>query len=287
MSGIIIFISTIGFVLSENNFKTFQKQNIDENYLETLRKAASLECLKNSHCLENYECLSNKCIESNQLTFCQDVKLSIPITDLKIGSPINADKRVLTRTELPYFLSDGELVEIIDKKVVEYLYSPVILVGDSKINLENQDYLIKTSYNSTHNETLYSYKMFFSKGIDFSNKNLQGQILRVLGDEYVIGDDSKSSNIFLISHEKKIELQDQKNLIVNSEVISGTHINLNKNSKGDISEFEIIFNNRGEDKEIIRYGEKYTAQALDRIELHFDNANFTEIPDISIGGRCE
>lgn len=183
---------------------------------------------------------------------------------IEVGKPINIAKKVLTRKDLPYLLSDGEIVEIIDDELIEYLYSPVILIGENKIEKKDNDYFIKTN-----NESIYTLRISFSIGIDFSSKNIQGQVLRVLGKEYVIGKDSTNSVIELVSDKKTIKLQNEEN------------IKITQDKNGNVIIIEISFSPQNN----IKVEENFAELTFEAVKLSFNNVN-GDFADVEIGRKC-
>lgn len=282
---VLLSLIVLSFILSKTGFAIYQASAISEEYLETLRLKANVECLQNSQCLEGYECMNTKCVNIDSVNLCPDTSLSTSATPLKVGDSINSGKRVLSYSDLPYLLADGRIVEIVNNETIEYLYSPAILIKDSKIEKENGNYVIKQKSNS---EVLV-YRFSFSKNVDFSSKSMKGQALRILGKEYVIGDDSTNSAIYLIADKEKIELESGGNVRIGtfSKAVEGTSVNMLKDERG-IAMFEIIFKMQGNinnNKYSIGTGEKYIDPVFNTVKLSFNNVN-NEFADIRIGGNC-
>lgn len=250
------------FVFFSSSF-AIQTSALNQNELENLKLKAQVECLQNSQCSGSQECLGNQCVEKSEIDSCKNVGLSTASRNLKEGDSINSVKRVLTRIDLPYLLSDGELVDIVDGKAVEYFYSPIITVGDNKIEKENGDYIIK------NDGPLYTYKLTFSNPVDFSNKNIHGQVLKILGEEYLIGKNSDNSNIELISKNKNLKLKDADNIKI-------TH-----DENRNVLSIEIDFDSLNK----IKVRENYSDSLLNKTKLSFDNFS-GEFADVKIGGIC-
>ena len=277
---VLVIISTLSFVLSQNNPVVYQGDIINENYLESLRLEANVECLQNSQCSEGYECVANKCLETKKINNCKDIGLSTSTRRLKDGDFLNAYKRVITGAQLSDLLTNGELVEVVDNQLIEYFYTQVILIGNSKIEKEDLDYLIKTN----SNEPIYILRITFSKSVDFSSRNIQGQVLRILGKEYVIGTDSTNSVISLISNTEEIKLEKLKNVKMNSNSLSGTIANIEKDSNGEVAVFEIAFNMP--DNSNIKVGKNAADSVFDAIKLSFNSVDVNDFADVRIGGKC-
>jgi hypothetical protein len=280
-----VLVSMVGFVISQDESENYQASSVDELYLESLRLAANLECLKDSHCFAGFQCVDNNCISGEKVDSCESVKLSTPISDLRIGRPINIDKGVITNYELPNLLADGEFVEVVDGKVVEYLYTPFIVIGSSTIEEENLDYVVRTD---SDDGFIYKLKIAFSKNVDFSNKNIQGQILRVLGKEYVIGVASTNSDIYLISEDRSIKLEDGKKARIGPSPtpLEGTLINMIKDSEGKVAMIEVTFNDKGDERRDMKLGEPYNDPVFENLKLSFNYFGGEGASDIRLGGNC-
>jgi len=259
---ILVVVSTILFI-PKLNFTGFAIKTIESSYLEELRLNVEVECLQNSQCNEGFECVGNKCIDEKEIDICQEFKLYSGGTKLKIGEPINSVKNVITHAQLPYLLSSGEIVEEINKELIEHVYLQIIFIGENKIEKENEEYSIKID-----NEPAYVYKLVFSKAVDFSSENIQGQVLRILGKEYIIGDKSDNSKIYLVSEDKEILLKD------------GENVKVNVNERGDVLAFEIGFDLQNN----LKVKEDVLDSVFDSIKFSFND--FNNFADVRIGGNC-
>jgi len=284
---VLVLCIVLGFSLPQTGFAIHQEQMIDEVYLENLRVKANLECLKNSHCSGGYDCMNNKCINSNEINLCRYVGLWGVNHKLEIGQPINSVKEYFNHFKFPFLLAKGKIVEINEsEEVIEYWYVPSIFVGSSMIKKENDNYLIKSESNS--NEFSYIFRFAFLKSVNFSSKNIRGQILRILGKEYVIGEKSTNSIIYLFSDDKMIKLEDGENVKLGTslESVKGTSVKMIRSFNEKIAMFEIAFNEQGEDKESIRIGESYVDPVFNSVNLSFNNVYTNEFVDVRIGGSC-
>jgi len=263
---ILIITIAIGFMLPKTGFVISQDDVIDRDYLESLRVKAEVGCLQNSQCSEGFECVANFCIDKKEINLCKERSLSLPARKLEVGKPINSEVEALIDKDLPYLLSDGELVEIIDGKTIEYFYVQTIFIGINKIEEENENYFIKKE----NNEPLYTYKLFFSNGVDFSSKNIQGQVLRILGKEYVIGEKSTNSEIELISADNTIQLSNNKNI----------KITIDKN--GDVIKIEALYFSQDE----MKTNDNSLDDVFNSIKFSFNSVDKDGFADIRIGENC-
>lgn len=259
--GLVAFLALV--ILPKTGFAISRDETIDVNYLNKLKQNAGVECLQNSQCADDFECISNSCVDKKKINPCQSVNLYTPTRKIKYGDSINSVKEVLTKDQLPYLLSDSELVEIIDDKIIEYFYSSIILIGDNKVEKENNEYIIK------NNAPVYTYKLTFSKPVDFSNKNIHGQTLRLFGEEYVISEESDNPEIKLISNKKTIILEDRGN--------TGIY----RDEKGNVVRVEILFNSL----ENIRADNSFSDSTFNSVKLSFQQTD-DSFADVKFGGVC-
>lgn len=272
------FLTTI--FLSEFILGSSKEDNNQTDYLEEARLLANVECLQNSQCSKDCECIANKCIEIKEISKCQSVDLTTPTRKLREGYSLNAYKRVITQAQLPHLLAVGELVEIKDSQLIEYFYIQNILISDYKIEKEKSNYVIKTN----PNKPLYTLRVTFSNNVDFSDEKIQGQVLRILGNEYIIGKESTNSAIYLVSDDKEIELKKSENVKINSGLINGAITNIMNDSNGKVARFEVAFY-ISDKKDIVIKGDAING-VFDSIRLSFDPANINDLIDARIGGKC-
>lgn len=292
MKGLVLLVTLIlsviilifSLVFSQMILATNAVSPIDKDYLDSLKLQAKVECLQNSQCLDGFECIYNKCIDKNSINICKKISLSTHTRKLEEGSAINSIKEVITNSELPYLLNDGEIVEILNGDLIEHLYRQDILIGDYKLEKENEGYFIIANNSS---EPIYTLRITFSKGVDFTSGNIKGQVLRILGKEYTIGEDSTNSFIYLISNNKTIRLEDGKNVEVNSfsNPIKETYVSIANDADGNVVMFEIKFTMQEKNKDNIGVRENYMDSVSNAINLSFNYAD-DEFADVRIGGNC-
>jgi len=255
------------FVVASENLNIFDKgyfdEEINENYLNELKEQAKVECLQNSQCSEGFDCVDNSCIDRTKIDLCKKVSLSTNARPLIIGNPINSAKRILTKTDLRDLLTDGEIIEINERReVVKHPYTSYIEVGDALVKEGIENYVV-----GGEDELLFSYKLVFSKSIDFSKSQIHGQVLRIFGKEYLIGSDSTNSVIILISENKTVELSD-KNIVIE------------RDSGGFIYSFEKKFEGS------LGVGEKHSDTFFEEVELSFNSLDINGLADVTFGGIC-
>ena len=237
-------------------------QSINSPTLKTLKEKAEVECLQNSQCSEDEECINNACINQSLINSCSKISLNTPTRKLKEGDSINSIKEILTKTQLPYLLSGGEFVEIVNGEPIEYFYVSYLVIGDNKIKKE-------TDYILDNQNPIYTYKIVFSKGVDFSNPHLQGQILRIFGEEYTLSTNSNKSIIELISDNKIVVLQD------------GDYTQITKDEKGNVLVIEFLVSSSNKIKNMEFVQDSFFNSSKLSFK-HLEN-NFVEI---EVGGNC-
>jgi len=283
----LIIISLSLIILPKSTITGFSvyQNSVNEEYLDALKVKAKVECLKNSQCSEGFECVENKCVDKKEVDVCEEVRLYSDGTKLRLGYSLNSVKRVFTDGQLPYLLTDGEIVEIVNEKLIEYFYVQAIYIGDNTIENENSSYVINNSGNN-----IFTYNLIFSKAVDFSSENIQGQALRILGKEYVIDKKSDNSKIILVSDDKKIRLEDWKKAKVKRGLffneVKGNFVKINKGEGGKVIGFEIGFDLESKDEKKLKIRESYDESVFEGVKISFDNVNDYGFADVRIGGRC-
>ncbi len=267
---ILLGASIFKVILPIIGFSIFQKDIVNEKYLENLKLNVGLECLKNSQCDKGSECVDNSCIEKLKINDCESTDLYFRAIKLMRGDSINSLKSIITDTELPYLLPDGELVEIVEGKIIEHFYTQTIIIGNNPIEEDKGYYLIKTK----SDEPIYTYILTFSKDVDFSNKKIQGQVLRILGKEYVIGSKSNNDKIELISEDKKITLEDNNN-----------KISILKSSEDNVLSINVPFYVDSKVGNIKAMGNNVD-NIFDSVKLSFNYVSTEGFADVKIGRNC-
>lgn len=285
----ILFLCSVLAITLQDNIAITGEVTIDPTYLNELKEQSKVECLQNSQCSEDKECVENRCIKKEIIDLCKEEKLFTPVRRISIGQPINIIKEAVTDTELPYLLSDGLITEEIDGELIEHFYTQVIWIDDNKVEKQENIHLLKIGYQA--DDFAYKLKITFSKPVDFSSKNIQGQILRILGKEYAISGSSTGSVIHLTATDKtKIKLKNGEGLKKGEGVllgsVKGTAVNIMEDSEGKVIMFEILFNEQGKDKNNLLVTEEYIDPAFDAIKLSFNKIYDENFVDARVGGNC-
>jgi|SRR3989344_2334238 len=272
-------IAMFSFVFSQQENSIYRVSTKSEGYYNGLRSAVNVECLKNSQCSEAQECISAKCVEKNTIDLCQESKIAPISQRLRVGDSISAFRKTFTDARLPYLLSNGVIVESVKNNITEHYYMQFIMLGDNKFEKNNGQYSVRIDNQSTF---LYKYKIYFSKDVDFSNKNILGQTIRILGKEYIIEENSNNTEIYFNSNERRIELQHENQAIVGSQIIEGTKVTFIKGSTDHVSGIEVDF----APLDNLYSTEKYVDPIFGSIEFSFNSVDATETADMTLGGKC-
>lgn len=120
---------------------------------------------------------------------------------LYYGDNINAGLAQLSSSHLPKVLADGKVVDL---KGVEYGYTQAIKIasvassyGTSGGDLNDPALILQVGTEAT-TAPLYNYTLSFTKNLNVSDDtNVQGQKIKILGVDYVIGASSTSSTLYL------------------------------------------------------------------------------------------
>jgi hypothetical protein len=133
------------------------------------------------------------------------VNLATSGNKLYYNSTLNVARTSLTKTELPNLLADGEVV---DDSGTTYAYTQSIAPGSKKIeygtsggDLDDPALLIEvgapTNVADLDANRLYEYSVSFSKEINVSSGDVQGNEIEILGQKFVLGSSSTSTTLYL------------------------------------------------------------------------------------------
>jgi hypothetical protein len=116
------------------------------------------------------------------------------------GDSLNAAKTSVGSSEMPTVLADGKVVDL---SGVEYKYTQTIILGDT-VNVygtsggDIKDPTLYLDVGTTASDPLYNYTLSFTKNLNVSDSvNVQGQKIKILGVDYVIGASSTNSTLYL------------------------------------------------------------------------------------------
>ncbi len=113
---------------------------------------------------------------------------------------LNVARSSLSSSDMPSVLGDGK---VIDLKGTEYSYTQIILPGQTSTAFDKSsgdltDPALYINTGTTATSPIYNYTLRFNKNINVSDDtNVQGQKVKILGVDYVIGSGSTNSTLFL------------------------------------------------------------------------------------------
>ena len=272
----------IFFTTAQTGKINYNVNSIDEKYLEEIRLQLNLDCLKDSQCLEGYRCVKRNCVRNEEANSCESISLAPVSTPLFIGQPLNSYRQAFTETNLPTLLADGTIAILENGNITEYNYAQVLFSGNAKLRSENGQAVIKVI--ESIEGYAYKYRLYFSRDINFSNKETRGQTLKILGKEYVIGSDSTNSDLYLISNERQIKLEDSRRVMVGQREVIGTTALMIKGETGNVAIIEILFNKGGVERSSISSGSSYSDPAFNSSELSFHS--YSDRAFLTLGGKC-
>jgi uncharacterized protein YuzE len=276
-----LFILTIsGIVISQSQSVVYNVDPISKSDLENIRALLKVECLQNSQCSNGYECINNNCIGGERINSCKDISLAPVSTPLFIGQSLNTYREAFTETNLPDLLSDGTIAVLENGNVTEYNYAQVIFSGSAKLRSQNGQVSLRAT--ESPNDFFYKYKIYFSNGLDFSSRFVRGHSLRILGNEYVIGNDSTNSDLYLVSAERQIKLDNLRRIMVGQNEISGSDVSIDRDNNGNVISIEIIFNKGGVERQLVTVGDSYSDPIFNSSIISFNS--YGDRASITIGG---
>jgi len=194
-------------------------------------------------------------------------------------------KNVLTDSELPNLLADGEFDS--NETIIEY--TQVILAGSIKIEnstsngyLNSSKILIEVGTNPYN--YLYKYKLTFSKSVDFSSKEIQDKNINILGENYTINSNSINNKIILNKKgsDYNLVLENNQSININNDIINGTYVYIN-NRFGNVTNFELSFAMQNPEKDYILVGGYYDNPVFENLRLFFKSYSAEKGAEIYIG----
>jgi len=129
------------------------------------------------------------------------VNLATSARKLYYGDAINSARTSISSSDLPKVLGDGK---VLDLKGVEYGYTqsikPMAAIvssyGTSGGDLSDPALILQVGTDAT--APLYNYTLSFTKNLNVSDDtNVQGQKIKILGVDYVIGASSTNTTLYL------------------------------------------------------------------------------------------
>jgi len=116
------------------------------------------------------------------------------------GDGVNASKSSLSSSEMPTVLADGKVTDL---SGIDYKYTQYIVFGDTPNVFgtsggDLNDPVLYLDVGTTATDPIYNYSLSFTKNINVSDAtNVQGQKIKILGVDYVLGASSTNSTLYL------------------------------------------------------------------------------------------
>ena len=139
----------------------------------------------------------------------QQKSLMTSARKLYYGDAINEPIASLSATELPNVLEDGTFTDLAG---TQYDYTQTVTVGDitstfstSSGDLDDPVMLLNVGTDAV--DGLYNYTLSFTKNLNVSDStNVQGQKIKILGVDYVIGSSSTNTTLYLYGSGETVSL---------------------------------------------------------------------------------
>jgi len=143
--------------------------------------------------------------------------LSTPNTKLYLGDAINTARQTLTKANLPTTLASGVFT---DDAGTNYNYDLYIAVGSKTITFgtsgsDIDDPTLYVDAGTDSSAPLYTSSVVFSKPLNVSDSDVQGNVIKLFGNEYTIGSGSTNSALILYGSSNAQTISEGASVTVN------------------------------------------------------------------------
>ncbi len=143
--------------------------------------------------------------------------LSTANTKLYLGDAINTAKQTVTKGELPTILASGVFS---DDTGTNYNYDQYIVVGSSVITFGNsgsdiEDPTLYIAAGTSYGSPLYTTRVVFTKPLNVSSSDVQGNVITFFGNEYTIGSGSTNSALILYGSSNAQTVSEGESVTIN------------------------------------------------------------------------
>jgi hypothetical protein len=143
--------------------------------------------------------------------------LSTANTKLYLGDAINTAKQTVTKADLPTTLASGTFS---DDTGTNYNYDQYIVVGGSVITFGNsgsdiEDPTLYIAAGTSYGSPLYTTRVVFTKPLNVSSSDVQGNVITLFGNEYTIGSGSSTSSLILYGSSNAQTISEGESVTVN------------------------------------------------------------------------
>ena len=145
----------------------------------------------------------------------ESVPLGTSNNMLYMNDSINKARTTITKTNLGTVLADGTLS---DDNGNDYDYTQQITLGSSQIVFGNSgqsvDPVPMIQIGTDSSVPAYTYKLTFSKNVNVSSPDVQGNTFDILGQEYTIGSSSTNATLYLYGAGASVALNEGENATI-------------------------------------------------------------------------
>jgi len=128
-------------------------------------------------------------------------------TKLYVNDSLNTVKSVLTKSDLPTILAAGSFSGNVDASITQTIdlgRDPAITFKRQPTSSDNPNYALQLS--TTQANYIYNATATFSKSINFSSSDSEGNAIKLFGMEFTIGSATDADTLVLLKSAKKVDL---------------------------------------------------------------------------------
>jgi len=143
--------------------------------------------------------------------------LSTANTKLYLGDAINTAKQTVTKAELPAVLASGIFS---DDTGTNYNYDQYLVVGSKTVTFGNsgsdiEDPTLYVNAGTSSAAPLYTARVVFTKPLNVSSSDVQGNVITLFGNEYTVGAGSTTSALILYGSSNAQTISETETVTVN------------------------------------------------------------------------
>jgi hypothetical protein len=133
-------------------------------------------------------------------------------TKIYLNDSLNTVKSVLTKSDLPTVLSDESFSGNVDASVTQQITLgsfPKVVYAKQPTSDDDPNFALQLS--TTAANIIYNASATFSKAVNFSHSDSQGQTLTLFGQKYTVSADTSATSLVLLQSAEKISLDSESN----------------------------------------------------------------------------
>jgi hypothetical protein len=143
--------------------------------------------------------------------------LSTANTKLYLGDAINTAKQTVTKADLPTTLASGVFS---DDTGTNYNYDQYIVVGSRTVTFGNsgsdiEDPTLYINAGTAYGSPIYTTRVVFTKPLNVSSSDVQGNVITMFGNEYTIGSGSTTSALILYGSSNAQTISEGESVTIN------------------------------------------------------------------------